>query len=225
VKVFILHGWAYSTEKWQPFINALKERKIESKMLYIPGLTEELDEAWNIDDYIKWLAETLPNEPVIILGHSNGGRLALNYAYVYPDRVKQLILLDSAGIYHGGAAKLKRDAFKKIAKLGKKITKSETAKKILYKIARVNDYKEAPEHMKITMQNMIDSDEGLRLDEIQNKTSIIWGGMDKVTPLTDGVLMHKHIANSTFKVVGQGRHSPQFTHVDEVADIVKRVLK
>ncbi|MBP7018185.1 alpha/beta hydrolase [Candidatus Saccharibacteria bacterium] len=225
MKIYILHGWAYSTEKWQPFLLALKDRKIDSKMLYIPGLTDELDEAWDIDNYIKWLAETLPNEPVILLGHSNGGRLALNYAYVYPDRVKQLILLDSAGIYHGGLARIKRNVFKKTAKLGKKITKSEGAKKVLYKLARVSDYKEAPEHMKITMQNMIDSDKGLSLSEIQNKTNIIWGGMDKITPLTDGVQMHRQIADSSFKVVDDARHSPQFTHVDEVADIVTRALR
>jgi pimeloyl-ACP methyl ester carboxylesterase len=36
----------------------------------------------------------------VLLGHSNGGRIALAFAEKYPDKVKQLVLIDSAGIYH-----------------------------------------------------------------------------------------------------------------------------
>ena len=225
MKVYVLHGWAYSTEKWRPFIKALKQRKKDAKMLYIPGLTAELNEAWDIDDYIQWLAKELPNEPVVLLGHSNGGRLALNFAWVYPERVRHLVLLDSAGIYHGGLAAAKRKAFKLAAKAGKKITQNESAKKALYKVARVRDYDEAPEHMKVTMQNLLTSDKSLQLEEIKTPTSIIWGGMDKATPLPDGVEMHRQLEHSTFKVVDEGRHSPHFTHVDETADLVQKALK
>jgi len=225
MKIYGLHGWAYSTEKWQDFQRELQDRGIELVLLNIPGLTADLDQPWDIDDYLRWLSKELPEEPTIILGHSNGGRLALNFAWVYPDRVKQLILLDSAGVYHGGLSKLKRDVFKSIAKLGKNITNSPQAKAILYKLARVNDYNEAPEHMKKVMENMLNSDKDLVLEEIKSKSSIIWGGLDKVTPLTDGVEMHKRLPKSTMRVVEEGRHSPHFTHASEVADIVKLVTK
>ena len=225
MKVYALHGWAYSTEKWQEFVKELHSQKIELKMLYIPGLTSELKDVWDIDDYIKWLDTELPNEPVVLLGHSNGGRLALNFAWVYPDRVSQLILLDSAGVYHGGLHQLKRSLFKSLAKLGKKVTKNTKAKKILYKLARVNDYNDAPENMKQVMENMIQSDKSLNLDEISTPTSIIWGGEDKITPLTDGVTMHNRIQNSRFRIVDNGRHSPHFTHPEQVAKLVKSITK
>ncbi len=225
MKIYALHGWAYSTEKWADFKAALKEKHIDLEILLIPGLTAELEETWDIDDYIKWLCEELPNEPVVLLGHSNGGRLALNYAWVYPERVQQLILLDSAGIYHGGLQQVKRWVFGNLAKLGKKITTSEKAKKFLYKLARVRDYKEAPEHMKKVMQNMIESDKSIVLEEIQTPTTILWGANDKATPLSDGVTLHQRITNSSFHVIDEARHSPHFTHPVEVAGLIKAALK
>jgi len=225
MKIYALHGWAYSTEKWQPLKEALKAKGYTLELLLIPGLTAELTTAWDIDDYIKWLNDELPSEPVILLGHSNGGRLALNFAWVYPERIKQLILIDSAGIYHGGLHQLKRTAFRNAAKIGKKITSSEKAQKVLYKLARVRDYKEAPEHMKIVMQNMINSDQSLNLAEITVPTAIIWGANDKVTPLTDGVKMQQQLSNSTFRVIEGARHSPQFTHIDEVVERIEEALR
>lgn len=225
MKIYALHGWAYSVEKWQEFQKELQDRGFELKILKIPGLTSELKTVWDIDDYIRWLAEELPSEPVILLGHSNGGRLALNFAWVYPERVSKIVLLDSAGVYHGGLAKLKRDLFKKAAKLGKKLTKSPQARKYLYKLARVSDYNKAPENMKKVMENMLKSDQSLNLSEIATKTSIIWGDSDKVTPLTDGVAMHKLLPNSTMRIVEGGRHSPHFTHAPEVAELVRLSLK
>jgi proline iminopeptidase len=43
------------------------------------------------------LRETLGYERWAVLGHSFGGHVALEYALRYPDRVSQLILLDTAG--------------------------------------------------------------------------------------------------------------------------------
>lgn len=224
MKVYALHGWAYSTEKWADFTAALKKRHIDLEILRIPGLTAELEEVWDIDDYIKWMSEELPSEPVVLLGHSNGGRLALNYAWVYPERVKHIILLDSAGVYHGGLQQIKRWVFRTIAKLGKKITSSEKAKAYLYKLARVRDYKEAPPHMKQVMQNMIDSDKSIMFEEIQTPTTILWGADDRVTPLADGVTLHQRIVHSTFHVIDEARHSPHFTHAEEVADHIKDAI-
>jgi len=223
--IYALHGWAYSVDKWQDFQRELQDRGIELKILKIPGLTAELKGVWDIDDYLSWLARELPEEPVVLLGHSNGGRLALNFAWVYPDRVSKLILLDSAGVHHGGLHKLKRDIFKQVAKAGKKLTKSPQARKALYKLARVSDYNRAPENMKKVMENMLSSDKDLRFEEIKTPTHIIWGGSDKVTPLTDGAIMQERLPHSTLRIVEEGRHSPHFTHASEVADLINLALK
>src|SRR3990167_9589850 len=120
-KVYILHGWTYSTDKWKPFVEFLKQKGIDSTLLKIPGLTEKLDKAWKIEDYIEWLKNKVGNK-VILIGHSNGGRIALNFSIKYPGKVAKLILIDSAGIYHNDIfIKIKRGGFFILAKIGKKI--------------------------------------------------------------------------------------------------------
>src|SRR5436309_1754011 len=95
-KIFILHGWTYSIERWEPFINELRKHGIEPEMLQIPGLTAPLDEVWRLDDYVEWLKEIVEKEKdkVTLLGHSNGGRIGLAFAAKYPDKVEKLFLID-----------------------------------------------------------------------------------------------------------------------------------
>src|SRR5689334_2085271 len=124
MKVFILHGWTYELDKWDVFLAELKRRGVETVQLKVPGLTEQSDKAWDINDYIEWLDSKLQGESApIVLGHSNGGRIALAYAQEYPHKIKQLILLDSAGVPQNSRGKnIKRVALKAAAKTGKILT-------------------------------------------------------------------------------------------------------
>jgi len=216
-KVYILHGWAYSTDKWHEFINLLKMKDINPILLNVPGLTGQTNKVWTLDGYVEWLKDSIDNEKAIIIGHSNGGRIVLAFAAKYPDKLKQLILIDSAGIYHNELSMhLKRLVFGTVAKLGKKITTSEKLRALLYKATRESDYKNATPEMRQTMVNMISSDLTPHLSRITVPTLIIWGQYDKSTPLSDGKLMHRLIKNSKLRVINGARHSPQFTNTEEV---------
>lgn len=225
-KVLILHGWTYSTEKWSPLIKALKDKGFNPELLKIPGLTEELDTTWNIDNYVSWLNQKIGNNKVILLGHSNGGRILLAFAIKHPEKVKHLILIDSAGIYHNELPiRVKRLIFKTIARLGRKITKSESLRKTLYKLSRESDYEKASPIVKQTMVNLITFDISSFLSKVKIPTLIIWGEQDKATPLSDGKLMHKLIKGSKIFIINTARHSPQFTHVSEVVNKILEEIK
>ena len=77
-KIYILHGWTYSLEKWSAFEKLLKREGFDPIFLKIPGLTSESNEVWDLDKYSNWLEKELSKEKdkVILLGHSNGGRSA-----------------------------------------------------------------------------------------------------------------------------------------------------
>lgn len=228
-KIYILHGWTDSTHKWNPFIGLMKMNDFTPVLLNVPGLSEnsKIDKAWTLDDYVEWLNETLGSEKAIIVGHSNGGRIALAFAVKYPDKLRYLILIDSAGIYHNEfPIRFKRFVFGIIAKLGKKITKSEKLRALLYKVTRESDYKDAIPQMRQTMINLIFSDLTSSLSQITAPTLIIWGKLDKSTPLSDGKLMHSHIKSSKLVLINDARHSPQFTHAHEVSQkIVAEIEK
>ena len=220
-KIYILHGWAYSTEKWNDFTRLLNYRGLSSVILNIPGLTEETDKVWALPDYVEWLKKKTAGEQVTLIGHSNGGRIALAFGLKYPELTRQLVLIDSAGIRPNGfVIRAKRFVFKTLAKFGKKINSSEKLRSMIYKLARERDYPDATPQMRETMANLISVDLKPELAKINTPTLIIWGEKDKSTPLADGIIMNKNIKGSKLHIIKGARHSPQFTHTEEVVNII-----
>ena len=74
------------------------------------------------------------------------------------------------------------------------------------------------------MINLINTDLTSILSNIKTPTLIIWGENDKITPLSDGKLMHKLIENSNFFIIKDAKHSPQFTHTNEVVKKIHEYL-
>ena len=220
-KVYILHGWTYSLEKWEKFNDILKKNDIVPVFLKIPGLTEKSDQVWDINKYVDWLNKKIKG-PVVLLGHSNGGRLAISFAYKYPNKVEKLILIDSAGIYHKNfAITLKRFLFGTISKIGRRITNSESLKRLLYKLAREQDYQSATPNMRKSMINLISVDLTSVLPKISTPTVIIWGDQDKITPIQDATTMNRLIKKSKLIFINGARHSPFYTHPEEVFNVIK----
>lgn len=227
-RVYVIHGWTYSLDRWQDIIAQLKQNDVEPIMLKVPGLTEASDRAWTTLDYVTWLERTLAKikQPVTLIGHSNGGRIALNYALRHPNRVKQLILIDSAGIYHNESSlQLKRKAFWVVAKVGKTLTKSPKLRRLLYKVARAQDYEQAPPNMRQTLINVNDSDRALNLAQIAIPTTLIWGEADRITPLADGQKMNTQIAGSKLHVIKDARHAPFESHAHQVGQLILGALR
>ncbi len=226
-RIYILHGWTYSLEKWKPIIELLNKNGVEVVMLRVPGLTVPHDKVWQLDDYVEWVKGKLEEEelPIVLLGHSNGGRISIAFAAKYPKKIKKLILIDSAGIYHNEfRIKLKRFVFEKLAKIGKGFSDSETLRNMLYKFARVSDYQKADSILRKTMLNLIRTDISNLFPKISAPTTIIWGEKDDTTPLVDGKLMHEQIKGSKLFVICNAKHSPHFTNIEEVGEIILKEL-
>ncbi len=224
-EILALHGWAVSTEKWESISKELSKKGIKLNLPNIPVLTEKADKAWDLNNYVSWLKKQIGTKKVVLLGHSNGGRIALAFAQKYPENLKKIILIDSAGIYHNELPlKIKRFIFKGLASVGKKITTSESLRKYLYKLTGESDYKKANHIQRQTMVNLISEDLQPMLGNIKTPTLIIWGENDKATPLSDGKLMQKLIKGAKLKVINGAKHSPHFTHPKEVAEIINEYL-
>ena len=226
-KIIILHGWTKNLDKWSILIKELEKKGVSVELLRIPALTKELKKVWGIEDYVSWLSNIAnkKGEKIILIGHSNGGKIALSFAKSFPQKIEKLILIDSAGIYHNELRlRLKRLIFKLAAKAGKKITSSEKMKNLLYKIAGESDYKDLDDKTKQTMINLISVDLKPILPQIKIPTLIIWGADDRITPLSDGILMNELIKNSELKIIKNARHSPQFTDAEEVSEIITKYL-
>lgn len=227
MKLFILHGWTYTPkETWAPLLIMLKERGVDFEFLPIPGLADGTNPVWALEDYVEWLRrKTEGQETFALYGHSNGGRISIAFAVKYPENVRALILEDSAGIPSRGLRALKRDIFRRISHAFHFLTRSETLRRIVYKLIRENDYRDATPEMRTTMANLVSVDLGKVLDRIVCPTLIIWGRNDTTTPLWIGEVIHKGIRHSRMKIFEDARHSPHVTHAREVAELVAKELQ
>ena len=219
-KLYIIHGWTYKPEPWEEVIKELKKSKIDAELLRVPGLGTKSEKVFTIDDYVEWAAKHIPKGS-IALGHSNGGRILLNLlSQKGSDYLSGLILMDSAGIYEPSR---KNDLMRKMSKAFAPLKKSKLARKVVHKVLGVHDYNDAPENMKKTMTNMLDSDKVLDISGITTKTRMIWGTDDQMTPLRQGQKMHEQLKNSKLTVKDGWRHSHYLQSIEETAaEIVKQ---
>ncbi len=227
MKVFIVHGWTYTTEKWNECVRLLKERGVEAVLLNVPGLTAESNKSWTIDEYVEWLHDSLAGEQSpIVVGHSNGGRIVLACALKYPNFFSRLILIGSAGIVHKEIPlRIKRAVAMVAAKIAKPIVRSEKLRTRLYRLIGGGDYGNANPLMRQTMAELVKIDLAPRLSEIAVPTTLIWGQRDTLTPIAEGELMHKLIKNSQLYVFSDAGHSPHATHAQEVVEMILGAVK
>ena len=98
-EIYIIHGWTYSIEPWTSVVSILRSNGVTVHQLRVPGLTTDSPDVWDVPGYVQWLRGELKDaKQPIVLGHSNGGRISLNYLKTYPGSFEKLILLNAAGI-------------------------------------------------------------------------------------------------------------------------------
>jgi len=219
--LYIIHGWAYSTDPWKKTIEILENDGFEVKMLNVPGLTVKSKKIFTIDDYVEWANKNIPSG-AIALGHSNGGRILLNLLSKNPKKLSHLILLDSAGVYEPSK---KREIVKKIAKLGAPLKKIPLLSKVFHKLIGAGDYERAPENMKKTLTNMLESDKNLVFKDITTKTSILWGEEDKITPPRHARILNENLKNSSLKFYKNWAHAPYISDPEGLAKALEKILE
>lgn len=220
-RLYIIHGWTYTVEPWRKTVEILTKKGVPIAMLRVPGLTKESKKVWTISDYAKWADQNIP-DGAIALGHSNGGRILLNLLSQKPTKLKHLILLDAAGVYEKSK---KKTIVQKISKIGKPLKNNKVISKVYHKLVGATDYEKAPENMKKTLTNMLESDKNLALEKVTTPTSILWGEKDNITPLRQAEIMHDKLKNSTLKTFETWNHAPYISNPTELANAIIAIME
>ncbi len=219
--LYIIHGWTYTVEPWAKTIALLEKHGLKVKMLHVPGLTEPSEKVWTIDDYVKWANQSIP-DGAIALGHSNGGRILLNLCAKNPKKLKSLILLSAAGIYEPS----KRKALvKAMAKIGHPLKKVPLISKVFHRLTGSTDYAKAPKNMQATLENMLKSDQSLKIESITTKTRILWGKKDTITPPRHAEKMLSRLPNANLELFDNWTHAPYISHPEELAKAILTTYK
>lgn len=221
--LYIIHGWTYVIDSWRPVAEQLEQSGYDVKLLKVPGLTTPSDKVWDVAGYVMWLHNELDaTEKPIVIAHSNGGRIALNYLVKYPGAFEKLILLNSAGMNVSNARmSFKRRVMACAAKVLKPVKYIPGVNRILIRLIGATDYDKAPPHMKQTLRNMLDSDAFLDPSSISVPTTLLWGADDRITPPALGKKMQQLIPDSIIKIVPGWRHAPYKTHPEQLARMLQ----
>jgi len=219
--LYIIHGWTYTIEPWNRTLAILKEQGLKIKMLRVPGLTEPSSKVYEIEDYVKWADANIP-DGAIALGHSNGGRILLNLCSNKPGKLSNLILLDSAGVYEVSA---KKKVVAGLAKIGKPLKKIPVVDKAFHKFTGTTDYSKAPENMKKTLVNMLDSDKNLNLESVATPTFILWGKKDTTTPPRQATTIYEKLPHAELKFYANWTHAPYISDPEGLARALYNLVK
>lgn len=99
--VVLIHGLAASLHDWDTLIPLLIEGGYSAHALDLLGhgasakpSDPAYQMAWLVDHFSGWLNSLNLAEPPVLIGHSLGGYMALEYARRFPDRLRGLILVD-----------------------------------------------------------------------------------------------------------------------------------
>lgn len=224
--IIILHGWQSSKEKWEKVKEKIEKNNIKVLVPDLPGFKEEnqISQPWDLNNYLNWLSNFIEKEkksgnlkdPIFLLGHSFGGRIAIKFSILHPEKIKGLILVSSAGI------KPEKSSISNLTPFLKKLYFLPGYiffRKIFYKfIIKRTDYLNAKGPMKETFKKIVDEDLFPLLPQIKIETLILWGEKDKTTPLSDAYLMKEKIINSKLEILKGLSHVPYSENPEFLAE-------
>jgi pimeloyl-ACP methyl ester carboxylesterase len=101
--VLFIHGWAITNRTYKAALKRLVQRGFRVIAPALPGFggSEPLaDEHADLPGYAAWVSSfltTVADEPVVVIGHSFGGAVAIRLAHDFPGHVRALVLLNSIG--------------------------------------------------------------------------------------------------------------------------------
>ncbi len=234
--ILILHGRGGSSTSREKIGQWLADAWHEVRIPDLAGHGQtSLPHAYTIDDYTADVISFIENEinnpkfkiqspkSLILIAHSNGGRIALHLAATHPDLVSQLILINSAWVdlsYDPSRYRtIKRAVLPPLAKLCKKIFSPLLAKRegegwgvrSLYRLLGWHDYL-ATAHDRslretfVTMLHTYIENDMTNINTQTIPTTLIRWWRDSYTPLRQGKRMHHLIAWSKLIVYPHEKH-------------------
>jgi pimeloyl-ACP methyl ester carboxylesterase len=101
--ILLIHGFDSSVLEYRRLLPLLAEKNaVWAVDLLGFGFTDRLPgiaySSVTIKNHLYSFWQTLINQPVILVGASMGGAAAIDFTLTYPEAVKQLVLIDSAGL-------------------------------------------------------------------------------------------------------------------------------
>lgn len=243
--VVLVHGLGGSIYSWRFAIEPIARAGYRVIAFDNRGFggSAKPDTGYSNDDYTRLLVDLLDSLHVadaVLVGHSMGGEIAAAAALAAPARVRGLVLIDASGYGPSLPWYLRYVRWPVIGRLaldfrGRGITarilrstfgdpSRVTADEIDQYYAPVPDPAFAHALYMLLRRFDFDALRG-RLGAVAAPTLVIWGGRDRIVPVSDGLAMMQDLPRAVFVLVPQGGHNVQEERPDAVDRAVIAFLR
>lgn len=219
--ILLLHGWGQTLQSLQP-LGELLAREAQVHLIDLPGFGKSAPppQDWGSLDYAERILQYIDEqglERVDLLGHSLGGRISIRLGSRYPDRVRSIVLINSAGLQRQRTIRqqIRTQYIKSLRKVLEVIpVYRERLKSWHSDRFGSRDYKNAG-ILRGTLVKTVNEDLAEDASNIKAPTLLIWGELDTETPIEMGRRYNQIISNSKlislpgrdhFLFQGEGSH-------------------
>lgn len=238
--IVVLNGIMMSTGSWQPFVEDFSRHNVLVLVdLLDQGRSQTMDRQYDHSLQVKLVDELVqrlwyPN--VTLMGISYGGEVALQYALAHPDKVRKLILFNTAARTSPWLKKI-GDGWNEVASTRNSKAYYLSTIPIIYStqfFADRADWMNGREEFLIKhfsdqtvmerLERLTVSSENFnveeRLGEITCPTLIVSGSEDGLIPPTEQQILHRGIPNSVYVTINGSGHASMYENPSAFAALV-----
>lgn len=226
-----LHGWGDSVVGFDG-LGKFSSETCTSVLLDLPGFggTERPSRAWDLPDYSDFIAKFIKKLDIdlyMVVGHSNGGAIAINALATRRVSAQKLVLLASSGIRTGTSIKkILHILGAKIAKVFVAILPKSTQKSLKKKLyTRIGSDYMTVEGMQETFKNIIEYDISDEAKQITVPTLLVYGSNDLITPVWQAKKIASAIEDSKLEIIEGAQHFPHKDQPEKVKKMIEDFLQ
>lgn len=248
--MLFMHGVGSSAEVWQPSAERFAAQGVRVVCIDLPGHGESSKEPGDyslgsLASTVRDLIEHLGLGPVILVGHSLGGGIALQFLYQYPGYVAGLVLVSSGGLgretnlalrlasvpgsgvviaaaFNSATMSVVQTTQRAVRRMRRSTAVDEGALE-RFRWLSMPDYRHT---FLATLRSVVDFS-GQRVSALEKlhlsrsvPVLIIWGGDDPIIPPDHGRLAHSMLEDSELIIFEGHGHEPHRSDTERFYDSV-----
>ncbi len=236
IPLVLIHGWTANMHRWDEQIKYFTNRRVIRLDLRGHGESEKrvFSDIKTLSEDLNALFNHLNIEKAIIMGHSMGGMVVIQFTLDYPEKVERLIILGSLGKFNysfgrkmlGLIAKLlPYNAFLK-TNINRGFSKSfkEKNPEIIEEAIKTSD-KTPKTVVKTAFSKAMGTWDVIdKLGTIQVPTLIIVGSEDIQFPPSASRTLNEKIPNSSLEIVEGSGHEVPIEKPDELNELIEKFI-